>query len=263
MPHPDLTELVRRLEVAVNNGTQRNALLPTANQIANKIRLKHDRLFAREKINLFQWATAVQNAPNQIGVYSANRDFSVIQRRDIDIVFHYKSKGNTLYSSVHQLDVETSRSDRRLILENPFIALNPKNLREGIQSWSNVKSISFIYKRHLPNSNWEKKSKFLAGINIIALEKLLFKKAYGLMTNDGQIYFYGLFNSDVGTLINKKRTPYVVLQCDRKTRPSKKSKGTFVEIHSYPISRSELTQDFSGAGANYVSLIDNLVFQIP
>jgi len=263
MPHPDLSDLIRRLLAAVNIGTARINLQPIANEIALRIRRKHDRLLLRENIHLINWADAVRNAPNQIGVYSANPRFNVIQRRDIDIVFHYKIKGNTIYSTHFNLDVETIRSPQRLILENPYIALHQNNFKEGIQSWSKMKSISFTYRRHLPNTKYKGKSRFLTGIDIYAIELLLFRSAYGLMTNSNQVFFYGFFNSDIGTLPNNHRTRYVAMQCDRKIRPSKKSKGTSVEIHSYPISRTELLNDFAGNGSYYVNLIQNEIFIVP
>jgi hypothetical protein len=263
MAHPDFPELIGQLHSAVNNGAGRATLHPIANRLADKIRRKHIRLFNHENISLVQWVNAVRNAPNQIAVYSANRDFNVIQHRDIDIVFHYKPRGNTLYSPFYNLDIETVRTHQRLILENPYIALNPNNLKEGVQSWSRPKSISFTYKRHLPHTNYKGKSRFLPGIDIRSIESILFHNAYGLMNNLHQIFFYGLFDGDIGNLSNNHRTRYVALQCDRILRPLRRWGGTQVQLHSYPISRAELINDFSGNGNYYIPFIDNLVFNVP
>jgi hypothetical protein len=259
MPHPDLPELYRRIRVAIARGATQAAIQQTGALIANRILLKHQRLLVREGIRIDNWARIARNAPTQIPGLFVQIRFSVLQRRDADIVFHYNTRAQTLYCVHYGIGVETVRTAQRILLENPLVAL--ANSKVGIQSWSRPSSISLTYNRHLTTSRVPNKSRFLADVDILALELVMFEQAWGLLDSADQIFLYARFGTNIGRLPNGRLTPLVKMQCDRISRSS--GTGTKTEIHCYPISLADLRVDFAQATRPFINHVQTNVLVVP
>lgn len=260
MPHPTLTELVKQLQQAVSNNQNQHVLVDIGNEISRRILTKHNRLSTREAIyDLQNWAGLVQNAPDQIDTFVHDPDFIIIQKRDVDIINHFSQSNQSLFSNQYQINLDVICFSKRMIFENPHIALETNYT--SIQSWSRPKSISNIYGRHLPTSRYRRKSRFLLGINIKDLEYQLFQHAYGVLESENRIFFYGIFSNNVGVLPPQHNinTNIVKMQCDRVRR--QRGTGFRVEFHGYPISQNELQRDFY-RNNHFLNLIQNNIFQL-
>jgi hypothetical protein len=257
MPHPDLSDLFKKLIRTINDNTTSEILIIT-NQIAAKIEIKHSRLSQSEGISLNHWNNLIQSSPEQFISLLQNTKFSILKKRDIEIVFKYKRKTKTIYCKTHKIDIETIRSSKRILLENPFLVLNKS--KNGMQSWARPSTLSFRYKMHIPTSSNRHKSRYLNNINIKSLELLLFENAWGLMESENRIFLYGKFQRDVGTLPNRKLTCIVKMQCDRVHRTT--GTGTKTEIHSFPISKNEFQNDFKNVPKKYINHIVQNIFPL-
>ncbi len=251
MTYLTLEKLIKKLKASVSTGEGQSVLDDLGAEIRRRILLKHKRLSKYNNIYQLQaWANYVKDSPGQINTYLNDPVFSILVKRDIDIIHEFSPKTPSLYSRTHGTTLDVNRYPKKMIFTNPYY----KDYK-SLQSWARPLSISLSYGHHLSSSRNNSKSKFLQGIDIKAIEYKLFSDAYGILYDSNKIFLYGAFDSVIGKLSNSNNetTKLVKMQVDRVRRLV--GSGFRVEFHSYPIDQNQLQQDF---GSNH-SMIDHIL----
>lgn len=254
-----LPKLIIRLNNVVTKNRSTLLISKLGNEISRRMMKKHSRLSVNNGIyDIQQWANAIKGNPKQISTFIAQPDFAIIPRRDIDIVFHFESKTDEIFSQKTQNTLEIVRYDQRLILENPHLTGFKRT-----QSWARPTSLTYLrYQDHLPTSGNMLKSHFIDGIDIAALEYALFTNGCGHLQSRDRIFMYGRYNTSIGTLAPNHvlHTDLVKMQCDRVPRNTRG--GYCVNLHSYPIDQSQLATDL-GNNNPLITTILGRIFQVP
>lgn len=237
-----LSKLVRRLSASGKNSKNTEVKgLGKAASIA--IYRKRTRFNEHYGIYLPEWDETIKAVPEQIGSFQAQEDFRLLLKRDVEISYEMLPRQEVIYCVNKKLLVPIARNKGRLIMKNP---LKPKaDGSLSIESWARASSKSKRYNKHLSTSTAPKKSKYLRGINVEKIEFKLYNSAAGVLAAADRLFLYGYFDAPIGLLPDKKKTQYVVVQCERMKR--NKGRGYFVEIHSYPYSQAETQHDLTGA----------------
>jgi len=251
-----LKSLIKNLQknIKANNTAKIDSL---KSEIYRKLILKHDRFKKYNSIHdLLPLAKQIENDPYQIETYLKNSNFTILQKRDIDILNHFGKPNQSLYSKKYiNSHLNEKRFPAKIIFTNPYIQES-----KSLQSWAKPKSISRSYGEHLYSSKNSNKSKFLKNIDFEKMEYKVFDKGYGILDSSTRIYLYGLYNKDIGTLSNSsERTKYLKMQVDRVNR--NKGRGYCCELHSYPISLAEIERDFS-LNKNMIDKIKDTSFKV-
>lgn len=247
---PNLVELIKLLENMVKAEDSQANMKHITETIVRLMSKKRNRFQERYNITLYNWDDALKASPDQIATFLENPEFQIILKRDVEITFLKSAKQKSIYSTDLDVIVENVRSKGRIVFANPLRVIDSN--RAVIQSWARAKSISHEYNRHLSISRAPKKSKFLKGAMLEDIEYELFPSALAILKSPDQMFMYGYFDSEIGTLPNKEKTRYVKMQCDRGVRSS--GRGYFTEIHSYPISEKEIHDELRSC-SNFLDLL--------
>lgn len=240
-----LTKLVRRILANSGDNSKATEVKGLGKAASIAIHRKRTRFMKRYGINLPEWDETIKAVPEQIGSFQAQEDFRLLLKRDVEISYEMLPHQEAIYCVNKKLLVPIARNKGRLLMKNP---LKPK--ADGslpIESWARASSKSKSYNMHLSTSTAPKKSKYLRGINVEKIEYKLFDSAAGVLVAADRLFLYGYFDAPIGLLPDKRKTQYVVMQCERMKR--NKGRGYFVEIHSYPMSESQVRRDLAGAKA--------------
>lgn len=247
---PRLAELIKLLKESITDSSPPDKIKLIAEAIARLIRKKRERVKERYNILLPNWEESLIASPEQVHTYLSDPNFQLMLRRDVDISFSQERKSTNIFSHEINHTVENVRSKGRIIFENPYLVLSDSKV--SIQSWARVKSISRSYKRHTSTSSNPHKSKFLRGIPIESIEHKLWAIAPAVLRNSNQLFMYGCFDSEIGTLPDKTKTKFVKMQCDRE--PRVRGRGFYTKTHCYPVSEKETLEDLKGV-RDFIDLV--------
>jgi hypothetical protein len=270
MPHhPDLTDHIAKLRRQLSNDKASDKQIESqVKEIGRRLRKKFPNAsgsLLKAIINLE--ANGPQPSRANLLTILNTANFKNALRRTVDATYHSAVKTNDIYCALLNDFIPSVRvtNRNRLIIENSFVALANGSKQPAIQSWSRPASKSAEYNRHLRNSGNRKKSKFLLPTDAVEeLELVLFNRGVGYLKSVSKMFFYGQFSGLVGRLSDGK-TPvtYVALQCDR--CPRLVGRGTRLEIHSYPISRSEIASDLAAVSgtSDFLQRLDQQILDLP
>lgn len=235
MPHPTLKELVRDLEVAQQNDFDTGPDI--AEEVGRRIMLKHHRL-SRRGIHLNRWANDVTAHNALIDQFLLIEDFTIILKRDIDIIAHHGQVQETLAIGNTRNVISIIQEHNKIIFDNPLRTDYPRT-----ESWSRPVCISYDYDRHLPTSRTRDKSWYRRGFNIKEAEFLVFNQAFGKIRSTDLMFLYGVFDGNIGVLspTHTQSTRIMKLHVDRVRRNT--GSGYKVQFHGYPISPNTLRAD--------------------
>lgn len=131
-------------------------------------------------------------------------------------------------------------------------------LTEAKESWSRLSPKSKTRKDHWNTSGNRDKSRFYGNYSFIKpIELRTFESGIGLLTAHQKIYLYAEFSASIGESSNGRPLSHVRLECARTRRFT--GSGFQVDIHGYPIERSQVQRAFSDTqfGIGDVPLLPN------
>lgn len=261
----NLPNLIKRLKGLIDEDSPESKIQKLADEIARRLKIKQDRFRTNPNIkNFHEWSAIVRENPSNIEYLLTVKEFECWIRRDVDISFTLGIEGKTIFSKEFDVEVINKRFKNRILLENPYLALDVGYDGIVVQSWSRPKSISYAYKRHLPNKRKGRtrrtenadKSKFFRNIDIVGLEELMFNQSVGVMTSIDTIRFYASFDKEVGYHQGGEKTEFVRMECTRLRR--QKDRGFKCNIHAYPYNKHLLNRDI-GSSEIVNKIIENKI----
>ena len=230
---PSLSQLVDQLRKSVSNEADNDSILLLATEISRRLAKKQDRLRGRYQLPFADWAAIVKDAPRAIEDFLILPDFLIMLKRDVDITFHHGQQTKDIWNKADGTLVSVKTYKDRLLIMNPYASGARK-----LQSWARPKSVSRERPDHLAKYRNSRKSKFLESVAVDRLEIEIFNLAVAQIIGERTIHHYGRCNQVVGHLASGEPTLYVRVESTRE--PRLKGAGFYTQLHSYPISMSDI-----------------------